>query len=63
MKHNLGMAIEHKPAGKYDSEAERIAQPAGLRLHGAARARAATSTAIGTIATAAISGSSTASTR
>jgi hypothetical protein len=26
---NLGMAIEHKPAGKYDTESERIAQPAG----------------------------------
>jgi hypothetical protein len=30
MKPNLGMAIEHKPAGKYDSEAERTAQPAGF---------------------------------
>ena len=27
---DLGMAIEHKPAGKYDSEAERVAQPAGF---------------------------------
>ena len=26
---NLGMAIEHKPAGKYDTESERVAQPAG----------------------------------
>ena len=26
----LGMAIEHKPAGKYDIEAERVAQPAGF---------------------------------
>ena len=30
MEHNLGMAIEHKPTGKYDSEAERVAQPAGF---------------------------------
>ena len=30
MKPNLGMAIEHKPAGKYDSEAERTVQPAGF---------------------------------
>jgi hypothetical protein len=30
MKNNLGMAIEHKPAGKYDLEAERVAQPAGF---------------------------------
>ena len=30
LKPNLGMAIEHKPAGKYDSEAERTAQPAGF---------------------------------
>jgi hypothetical protein len=27
---NLGMAIEHKSAGKYDSEADRVAQPAGF---------------------------------
>jgi hypothetical protein len=27
---NLGMAIEHKPAGKYDTESERVAQPAGF---------------------------------
>ncbi len=27
---NLGMAIEHKPAGKYDTESEKTAQPAGL---------------------------------
>jgi hypothetical protein len=27
---DLGMAIEHKPAGKYDIEAERVAQPAGF---------------------------------
>ena len=27
---NLGMAIEHKPAGKFDTESERVAQPAGL---------------------------------
>jgi hypothetical protein len=26
---DLGMAIEHKPAGKYDIESERVAQPAG----------------------------------
>ncbi|HUI56307.1 MAG TPA: hypothetical protein VLY04_15135 [Bryobacteraceae bacterium] len=30
MRPDLGMAIEHKPAGKYDSEAQRVAQPAGL---------------------------------
>ncbi len=30
VKNNLGMAIEHKPAGKYDIEAERVAQPAGF---------------------------------
>jgi hypothetical protein len=30
MRNDLGMAIEHKPAGKYDSEAERVAQPAGF---------------------------------
>jgi len=29
-RNNLGMAIEHKPAGKYDVEAERVAQPAGF---------------------------------
>jgi len=29
-RNNLGMAIEHKPAGKYDIEAERVAQPAGF---------------------------------
>lgn len=29
-KNDLGMAIEHKAAGKYDSEAERVAQPAGF---------------------------------
>jgi len=29
-RNNLGMAIEHKPAGKYDIEAERTAQPAGF---------------------------------
>jgi hypothetical protein len=29
-QNDLGMAIEHKPAGKYDSEAERVAQPAGF---------------------------------
>jgi len=27
---NLGMAVEHKPAGKYDFEAEKTAQPAGF---------------------------------
>lgn len=27
---NLGMAIAHKPPGKYDFEAERVAQPAGF---------------------------------
>jgi hypothetical protein len=30
MRNDLGMAIEHKPLGKYDSEAERVAQPAGF---------------------------------
>jgi hypothetical protein len=30
MRNDLGMAIEHKPAGKYDYEAEHVAQPAGL---------------------------------
>jgi hypothetical protein len=27
---DLGMAIEHKPAGEYDSEADRVPQPAGF---------------------------------
>ena len=27
---NLGMAVEHKPAGKYDFESEKTAQPAGF---------------------------------
>jgi hypothetical protein len=30
MEKDLGMAIEHKPAGKYDTESERTAQPAGF---------------------------------
>jgi hypothetical protein len=30
MKNDLGMAIEHKPLGKYDFEAERVSQPAGF---------------------------------
>ena len=30
MEDKLGMAVEHKPAGKYDSEAEKVAQPAGF---------------------------------
>ncbi len=30
VKNDLGMDIEHKPAGKYDIEAERVAQPAGF---------------------------------
>jgi hypothetical protein len=30
MQKDLGMAIEHKPAGKYDSESDRMAQPAGF---------------------------------
>ena len=30
MEKNLGMAIEHKPAGKYETESERVAQPAGF---------------------------------
>jgi hypothetical protein len=30
MRNDLGMAIEHKPAGQYDSEAEHVAQPAGF---------------------------------
>ena len=29
-KNDLGMAIAHKPGGKYDIEAERVAQPAGF---------------------------------
>jgi hypothetical protein len=30
MERNLGMAVEHKPAGKYDFESERVAQPPGF---------------------------------
>jgi hypothetical protein len=30
MKDNLGMAIAHKPAGKFDSEADQTPQPAGF---------------------------------
>jgi hypothetical protein len=30
MRNDLGMAIEHKPAGRYDYESERVAQPAGM---------------------------------
>ncbi len=30
MRNDLGMAIEHKGAGKYDSESEKVAQPAGF---------------------------------
>ena len=30
MERNLGMAVEHKSTGKYDQEAERVAQPAGF---------------------------------
>ncbi|HUK19427.1 MAG TPA: hypothetical protein VLW65_23560 [Bryobacteraceae bacterium] len=30
MQPDLGMAVEHKPAGKYDFEAERVPQPAGF---------------------------------
>ena len=30
MQNDLGMAIEHKSPGKYDTEAERVAQPAGF---------------------------------
>jgi hypothetical protein len=30
MHNDLGMAIEHKPAGKYDFEGEHVAQPAGF---------------------------------
>jgi len=30
MRNNLGMAVEHKPAGKYDYEADHVAQPAGF---------------------------------
>ncbi len=29
-RNDLGMAIAHKPAGKYDSEADHVAQPAGF---------------------------------
>jgi hypothetical protein len=30
MKNDLGMAVEHKALGKYDSEAEKTSQPAGF---------------------------------
>jgi len=30
MRNDLGMAIEHKPEGKYDFEGEHVAQPAGF---------------------------------
>jgi hypothetical protein len=30
LKNDLGMSIEHKPLGKYDDEADRVAQPAGF---------------------------------
>jgi hypothetical protein len=30
MRNDLGMAIEHKAAGRYDSESEHVAQPAGF---------------------------------
>src|ERR1035437_2032338 len=30
MEKNLGMAIEHKPAGKYETESDRVPQPAGF---------------------------------
>ena len=30
MERNLGMAVEHKGVGKYDTESERVAQPAGF---------------------------------
>ena len=30
MKSDLGMAVEHKAAGKYDFEAEHVSQPAGM---------------------------------
>jgi hypothetical protein len=30
MQNDLGMTIEHKPLGKYDSESDRVAQPAGF---------------------------------
>jgi hypothetical protein len=30
MRNDLGMAVEHKPLGKYDSEADHVAQPAGF---------------------------------
>ncbi len=30
LKNDLGMSIEHKPAGKYDTEAERVPQPPGF---------------------------------
>jgi hypothetical protein len=29
-KNDLGMSVEHKPLGKYDVEADRVAQPAGF---------------------------------
>ena len=61
MEKNLGMAIEHKPAGKYDTESERVAQPAGF----AYMAPPGQSNQYGhwEQATAPASGSSTASTR
>jgi hypothetical protein len=30
MQNDLGMTIEHKPLGKFDSESDRVAQPAGF---------------------------------
>jgi hypothetical protein len=30
MRNDLGMAVEHKPAGKFDYEADHVAQPAGF---------------------------------
>jgi hypothetical protein len=30
MRNDMGMAVEHKPAGKYDNEADHVAQPAGF---------------------------------
>ena len=62
MEKDLGMAIEHKPAGKYDTESERVAQPAGF----AYMAPPGQSNQYGhweQQATAPASGSSTASTR
>ena len=62
-KNDLGMAIEHKPAGKYDSEAERVAQPAGFAYVAPLSVGEQSIRLLGPQRRAAISGSSTANTR